>query len=86
MYQVHRSSPGNTGANETKFLFSSNLHSSGERQMMHTHVCTCTHTHTHQICKMTSKSGECSEENQKSNVIESEVGLMLDFKKMTGLK
>ena len=43
-------------------------------------------THTHQICKMTSKSDECSEENQKSNVIESEVGLMLDFKKMTGLK
>ena len=57
---------------------SSNLHSSGERQMMQ--------THTHQICKMTSKSDECSEENQKSNVIESEVGLMLDFKKMTGLK
>ena len=78
MYQVHRSSLGNTGANETKFLFSSNLHSSGERQMMQ--------THTHQICKMTSKSDECSEENQKSNVIESEVGLMLDFKKMTGLK
>ena len=37
---------GPTKAIITMSIASSNLHSSGERQMMHTHVCTCTHTHT----------------------------------------
>lgn len=35
---------------------------------------------------MISKSDECSAENQESNVIGSEVGLMLDYKEMIVMK